>query len=164
MPQSSGSLSAINYGDFFRRALKIFIVASLVNFPWEVGQIVFYDFSGSFIDAALHCFIPSLGDGIILIIIYLAGLLVFRRLDWADMPGPKTYAVMLAAGFTVAIAVEWLGMVALGRWEYNSLMPTLPILNLGLLPILQMLLLPPLIFYLVARWTGKADKGRQQWQ
>lgn len=49
MPQSSGSLSVFNSGDFFRRAIKIFIVASLVNFPWEVAEIVFYDFQAAFL-------------------------------------------------------------------------------------------------------------------
>lgn len=141
--------------DFLNRAWKIFCIASIVNYPWEVGQIVFYDFSGGVLDAAVHCFIPSLGDGVIVLIIYLAGLLVFRRLDWVDKPGVTNYVVLLVTGFMVAIVVEWLGMVVLNRWKYNPLMPVLPYLNLGLLPILQMLLLPPLIFTLVARWTNR---------
>lgn len=155
MPQEFWPLHARRHHNFFLRAVKIFIVASLVNYPWEVGQIVFYDFSGSLGDAARHCLVPSLGDGVILLIIYLAGLAVFQRLDWADTPGRKMYAMMLGTGLIVAVAVEWFGMVLFGRWQYNPLMPTLPWLNLGLLPILQMLVLPPLIFFLVARWKAK---------
>lgn len=155
MLQELWPLHARHHRNFFLRAVKIFIVASLVNYPWEVGQIVFYDFSGNLGDAARHCLVPSLGDGVILLIIYLTGLAVFQRLDWADKPGRKTYAMMLGTGLIVAVAVEWFGMVLLGRWQYNPLMPTLPWLNLGLLPLLQMLVLPPLIFFLVARWKAK---------
>lgn len=156
MSQLSSPLYAAHDSRFLQRAIKIFIVGSLVNYPWEVGQIVFYDFSGDYLDAAIHCILPSLGDGIILLIIYLAGWIVFRRFDWTDASHIKNYAVMLGAGLIVAIVMEWLGMVILGRWQYKPLMPTLPFLHLGLLPILQMLVLPPLIFYLVARWMKKA--------
>ncbi|WP_162899861.1 hypothetical protein [Halomonas sp. JS92-SW72] len=37
------------------------------------------------------------------------------------------------------------------RWQYGELMPTLPLLGTGLAPLLQWLLLPPLIVWLARR-------------
>ena len=57
---------------------------------------------------------------------------------------------MLTTGFFMAVMVEWLGVRILRRWEYSEKMPMLPALSIGLIPIAQMLFLPPLIFRIVA--------------
>lgn len=150
MLQFKSSARTVPYAAFLRRALIIFIVASAVNYPWEVGQIMFYDVSGTLAEIARHCLVPSLGDGVLVLIIYMSGLIVFKRLDWADTPSLRSYMLMLGAGLLVALAIEWLGVYVLGRWRYSELMPLVPMLDVGILPILQMLLLPALIFHLVA--------------
>jgi hypothetical protein len=60
---------------------------------------------------------------------------------------------MIAAGFFLAVLVEWVAVHILNRWEYTPSMPTLPVLHIGLVPIAQMLILPPLIFRIVATWS-----------
>ena len=98
-----------------------------------------------------HCFVASMGDGVMVLLIYLAGWIMLRRLDWFEHPGVTGYVVMLTTGFLVALAVEWLGLRLLGRWQYADSMPLLPGLGLGVVPIAQMLFLPPLIFRMVGR-------------
>jgi hypothetical protein len=67
---------------------------------------------------------------------------------------------MLTAGWVLAVLVEWVAVHILGRWEYTDNMPTLPRLRIGLVPIAQMLFLPPLIFRIVAVFgSGKRKKG-----
>jgi len=46
--------------------------------------------------------------------------------------------------------VEWVGVHVLGRWQYTETMPVVPGLGVGVIPIAQMLLLPPLIFRIAA--------------
>lgn len=145
------SARTVPYTAFLKRALTIFIIGSAVNYPWEVGQIIFYDVSGTLAEIARHCLVPSLGDGLLVLVIYMSGLIAFRRLDWTDTPSPVSYILMLGVGLLVALAIEWLGVSVLERWRYSELMPLVPMLNIGILPILQMLLLPALIFHLVAR-------------
>jgi len=43
-------------------------------------------------------------------------------------------------------------MHVLQRWAYTARMPRVPGLDVGLVPVAQMLILPPLIFRLVAGW------------
>lgn len=66
-----------------RRLAVLFMVSVAINFVWEVTQMPLYAANVSPLEYAAHCFVPSLGDGIILLMIFLAGWLVFRRPDWA---------------------------------------------------------------------------------
>src|SRR6266446_9686573 len=92
-----------------------------------------------------HCFVASLGDGIMVLLIVVAGSIVLRQSDWFVSPGVR--------GYLVAVLVEWGAMHILDRWEYTPSMPTLPVFHIGLVPIAQMLILPPLIFGIVATWS-----------
>ena len=61
---------------------------------------------------------------------------------------------MLAVGLLLAIVVAWNALYRAGTWNYNERMTMIPILGVGLLPILQILILPPVIAYLIQRvWT-----------
>ncbi|MBC7438239.1 MAG: hypothetical protein H7332_19465 [Bdellovibrionales bacterium] len=137
-----------------RRAAVLFVIASVINYPWEVGQMPLYLGDKSWLQSAVHCLIPSLGDGAIVLLIFLCGLLVFRRAGWADRPGLAGYALMLASGAALSVFIEWGAVHVLQRWSYAAGMPQLPGFNVGVVPVLQMLLLPPLVFRLTARWLG----------
>ena len=133
-----------------RGLLLIFFVAVAVNYAWELAQTPLYagvDFPG----AVWHCFVASLGDGLLLLFIYAAVAVAMRSLDWYMRPGVEAYFAMAAAGLAVGIAVEWWGLHIAKRWQYSELMPIIPGAGVGLAPILQMLVLPPAIFAAVRR-------------
>jgi hypothetical protein len=133
---------------------SLFIVAVLFNYPWEIAQGFLFFGMGSAKGVWWHCFIASLGDGVIIWIIYLTGWRFFRQPDWFVEPYRAKYLVMIGTGFSISIAVEWLAVHVLHRWSYMEQMPIIPVLNIGLIPILQMLLLPAWIFHLVAKWAA----------
>src|SRR6266542_3319293 len=56
----------------------------------------------------------------------------------------------LAAGLAIALVVEWAAVHVAGQWTYAPRMLVIPIFNIGLAPIAQMLALPPLVFRAVA--------------
>lgn len=141
-----------------RSVLLIFAVAVLVNYPWELGQAPLYGGMDDRRAALWHCFIAALGDGVLVLAVFVVGAQVFRRSDWFVRPGLRAYGVMLASGLAIGVLVEWLGLHVLRRWSYGPAMPRFPGLGIGLVPIAQMLLLPPLIFRIVARfldWHGR---------
>ena len=129
----------------------VYIVAVLLNYLWELAQAPLYVGLERY-NAAIfwHCFVASLGDGLMVMIIFAAGWICFQCWDWFQRPGVAGYLVMLTAGLVLAMVVEWVGVQSLGRWQYTENMPTLPWLHIGLIPIAQMLLLPPLVFRLAA--------------
>ena len=134
-----------------RRLILVFLVAVSLNYLWELAQMPLYaDLENYNARVFWHCFVASLGDGIMVLLIVAAGCITLRRWDWFQRPGVAGYLVMLTVGLVLAVLVEWVAVQSLGRWHYTENMPTLPWLHIGLVPIAQMLFLPPLIFRIVA--------------
>jgi hypothetical protein len=134
-----------------RATISVFFVAVLLNYLWELAQAPLYLGLKSYNLAVFwHCFVASLGDGVMVLLIVTIGWILFRRWDWFQRPGVGGYLVMLSAGLILAVMVEWVAVHVLGRWAYTDKMPIIPGLEVGLVPIAQMVVLPPLIFRIAA--------------
>mgnify|MGYP006946484152 FL=1 len=59
--------------------------------------------------------------------------------------------VFLIIGLGITIVFEYLATGPLNRWAYASLMPVVPLLEVGLAPLLQWLLIPPTLLWIVRR-------------
>ena len=140
--------------DWLRYLVVLFVVAVAINYVWEAAQASLFVGMVSIQTIWWHCFVASLGDGIILWIIHLLGWCVFRQVDWFVSPGAARYGVMLGTGLVIAIAIEWVAIHWLFRWAYTEKMPLVPGLEIGVTPVLQMLVLPPLIFWIVGLCFG----------
>ncbi len=138
----------------WRTPAAVFVVAVVFNYVWELAQSPLYESMDDFSRMLWHCFAPSLGDGLLVLLIFALGRLVMRRRDWFVRPGGRGYALMLIAGLVIAIGVELVAVYMLGRWEYTARMPLVPGLGVGLAPVAQMLVLPPIIFRVVAAWLA----------
>ena len=134
-----------------RSVSRVFLIAVLLNYVWELAQAPLYVGLEQYNAAVFwHCFIASLGDGVLVLLIVAVGWLFFQRRDWFERPGVAGYVIMLTSGLVLAVVVEWVAVHMLARWEYTDKMPTLPELRIGLVPIGQMILLPALVFRAVA--------------
>lgn len=139
----------------------IFAVGTLVNYPWELAQTPLYEGTESLSRMLWHCLLASLGDGLLVLLIFTAGWIAFRQSDWYVRPGWRGYLLMLATGLLIAVAIEWVATGVAGQWRYSERMPQ--VLGIGLAPIAQMLILPPLIFRVAAWWRShplsKSSRG-----
>lgn len=134
--------------------VRLFVISVALNYPWEMGQAFLYvgmDYSAA---TWWHCFVASLGDGVLVGLIYFSGRMVMSRSDWFTRPGLKPYAIMVTTGLMIGVGVEWVAVHRLARWTYTEAMPLIPMLDIGWVPVLQMLVLPPLIFSILAK-TGR---------
>jgi hypothetical protein len=131
--------------------ILVFIVAVLLNYLWELAQAPLYVGLENYNAGVFwHCFVASLGDGIIVLLIFGVGWITLREPDWFLRPSGSGYLVTITAGLVLAVLVEWVAVHVLIRWEYTPSMPTLLVLHIGLVPIAQMLVLPSLTFRIVA--------------
>ena len=101
---------------------------------------------GDWMDGTQRCVVASFGDGVIVLFIGTIGWLWFRRGDWIVRPGLTGYALMTTAGIAIAVLLERYGL-GTGRWAYTERMPMLSIVNVGLVPVLQMVIVPPVTFW-----------------
>ncbi|MDP3741179.1 MAG: hypothetical protein Q8R08_02520 [bacterium] len=131
--------------------VPIVTIGFLINLIWEIAQMPFYRDFDPLRDHFWLCFFASLGDVFIILVLYAIvahlrkSLFWIGKIKWVDI----LFVVMLAT-FT-AIAIEkW--ALSTGQWQYALAMPKFFGTNVGLFPILQMMLLPILTFYISGRF------------
>lgn len=135
-------------------ALALF--AFLLNFAWEMLQAPLYR---GMADAAhwaavRTCTVATVGDVGILLVAYGLVAAVARQRWWAAMPTARRVAGFVAAGLVMTVALEALNVYVLERWAYGPRMPLL--VGIGIAPVLQWLVLPPLTLWLARRHLGHA--------
>ncbi|MBH0200244.1 MAG: hypothetical protein HP497_12630 [Nitrospira sp.] len=138
-----------------RRLIVLFSLALVVNYPWERAQSGLYVLPGGAEVDWWMCAVASVADSLVVLLIFQISQLVSRRCDWYLWPGVRGYAVLLLLGAVVSTAVEWSTIYVTQWWAYSPRMPLVPVLNIGLAPLAQMLVLPPLIITLLAWWHRK---------
>lgn len=136
----------------WRVGLRAFLAAVPVHFVWEMSQA--HAFTGLPPDAfraTVACAWASLGDGLLTLLIWVAGWLAFGRAVWVGPTGWRGW--LLATGLAAAIAVgtELVLVYGLHRWGYRSSMPVLPLVAVGLWPVLQVVVLTPPVLWWACR-------------
>lgn len=136
---------------FIRLILFIFGM----NFIWEIFQMPLYkNHSIGFLDTVLIHLEASLGDLLIFVIIYLLGFMAFRNSAWFFQKNHAPFIFSMACGFFIAVVIEKYAL-ATGRWEYDTLMPVIPLIRVGLTPILQMIILPTIIIRIARKFYSQ---------
>ncbi len=132
---------------------NVALFAFLLNFPWEFLQVPLFVAMPEMAhwDAVLFCTRATLGDVLIALIAFwiVAGLRGNRY--WLLRPDTRSILGFIAIGIVITVGLEWHATEIQQRWQYAERMPTLPLLGTGLAPLLQWLLLPPLILWLARR-------------
>ena len=132
---------------FLKTVLLLAIVSFLLHLGWESSHLSLY---GGY--EHLSSILPiniwaSIGDvlytlGAVLLVALLKG-----RLNWVREATYKDIASLAILGFFIAVFVEYKGLF-LNRWHYLEAMPVIPVLGVGLSPILQMIILLPISVFL----------------
>ncbi len=141
----------------WRVARRAFLAAFPVHFAWEMSQAhAFTALPADAFRATLACAWATLGDGLLTLLIWGAGALAFARAAWVGPTGWRGW--LLATGLAAAIGVgtELVLVYGLHRWGYRSSMPVLPLVPVGLWPVLQMVVLTPPVLW----WASRARGGR----
>ncbi len=125
----------------------------LAHFIWEMLQVPW--FSGMM--EASHgavvwlCTRATGGDVLILLAGFWLASIVRGHRRWLLRGERKPAVIVIVTGVVVTVALEWLATGPLDRWSYAGSMPVVPLIGVGLAPLLQWLLLPPLILWLARR-------------
>lgn len=126
---------------------------NVVNFVWEFRQVSFY----RDMPPAPHwsttkfCPVASAGDAVIALVSFWAVVVITRTRAWVLKPSARHVALFAMVGIVMTVDAEWVATELLGRWTYADRMPTLPLIGTGLLPLLQWMILPPLVVWFVRR-------------
>ncbi|PPS42104.1 hypothetical protein B1A85_15895 [Chroococcidiopsis sp. TS-821] len=132
---------------------NVAIFSFLLNFVWEIQQMPFFqiplDFSCS--DIIRNCTLATIGDVGISTTAFWMVAVISKSRQWVNQSSRLQISVFVLVGVAITISFEALATGPLNLWEYAALMPKLPLLGTGLLPLFQWLLIPPLIVWFVQR-------------
>ncbi len=129
----------------FKKLILVFILAFFLNWVWEILHSALYlNYRGGAITGFV-LFRASLADAAILLILIFAA----RKLKLN-----KAFFVVFG-GLVISVAIE-IWALQTGRWDYNSLMPIIPIIKTGLTPTVQL----AVIGYIVQKMIFHAAKKR----
>ena len=137
----------------------IFALAFIFNFVWEVLQMPLYMGGSLNIAHVAFCALASVADAIMVLLIYFCFALIYKNPLWFQNLTLPRILLLMFTGAIGAILAE-IRHLSAGNWSYNTSMPILPIVDVGLSPVLQFMLLPPLIYYLSYRM--KKDRSNQK--
>lgn len=127
------------------RTLAVFAVFSfLFHFAREISQAPLFAKMPVTIhwQATLMCLRATLGDVGIALASFATANWWDRSLTWFAGLSNGALAGYLATGVLITIAFEWYAVFWAGRWSYSELMPVVPLLHVGLAPLMQWIVLP----------------------
>ncbi len=148
---------------FFLVALRLGIVASILNFAWEMLQTRYFVGMAElgWWTATWICLKATVGDvAMILLALWLVGVATDDKL-WIDHDARAPVAAFMALSVLQALALEWYS-VRSGRWSYGPDMPIDPILHLGLAPVLQWFVIPAASAWITKRLRRSSRTGARR--
>ena len=124
-----------------RRYLLFIAVGNLV---WEFAHMLLYTLwetgtTEQIILYGLHC---TVGDILIALSALVIALFVFGTSAWPADGYVRVGVVAVILGLGYTIFSEWLNVEVRESWAYRDIMPIVPLINAGLTPMLQWIVLP----------------------
>ena len=124
-----------------RRYMAFIAIANLI---WEFAQLPLYTLwltatPKQMAFAAVHC---TGGDVLIALASLMLALSVFGPVRWPAEGRRPVLALTLLFGVGYTIFSEWLNIVVRQAWDYSDLMPVVPVIETGLSPLLQWIIIP----------------------
>jgi hypothetical protein len=125
---------------------RYFFATAIANLPWEFAQMPLFTLwrtgtPGQVAFAALHCTAGDVGVAAASLALALG---LFGAPDWPQQRLAPVVVTATIISVAYATYSEFVNTVIREAWVYSSLMPVVPGLRIGLAPLVQWLIVPPL--------------------
>ena len=135
--------------------LNVVVFALLLNFPWEFLQVPLFEQMpyAAHWEAIKTCSRATLGDAAIMLAAYWVVAAARGHRSWIARPDTTGVVLFATIGLLATAIIERLALAGLwiDSWSYSAAMPVVPGIGVGLSPLLQWVVLPPLVVWFVKR-------------
>lgn len=141
--------------------LRRYVLYSAIgHLVWETAHIPLYTIwtEGSWNEIAFaiaHC---TGGDLLIAMSTLLLSLFVVGAPAWPEVRTGRVLLLAVVLGVSYTVFSEWLNIVIRAAWAYRDIMPVVPVLDAGLTPLLQWMIVPSLAY-----WAAIGRSARRTW-
>lgn len=123
---------------------RYLVFVGLANLVWETFHLPLYTLweEGSVSEmafAVLHC---TGGDLLIALSSLVLALILVGDGAWPARGFYKVAALTTLFGIAYTVFSEWLNIVVRKSWAYSEIMPVIPMIDAGLSPVLQWIVIP----------------------
>jgi hypothetical protein len=133
------------------RVLGIWLVGGLAaNFAWEMLHMHLYAGIGG---GWARCAAAAASDVSVLAFLYAVIAAAAGAASWFREAIASRSLALAAVGFLTAVTIE-LRALSNDEWSYEPSMPLLPFFEVGVSPVLQMVLIPLVLTWLSRRATA----------
>ena len=143
---------------FNRYIFIVAILSFLLNFTWELFQLPLYKNSVYDISHIAFCALATVADVIMVLLLYFGLALIFKNPFWIQQLNWQRITLVIFVGGTGAMLSE-MRHLKLASWAYAAVMPLLPVVKVGVAPVLQFMLLP-LLSYLLSAYYLKINNKK----
>ena len=143
-----------------RRAVAFLVSAFVVHWGWETIHAAAYVETAGPLRQRLWCCLPMGAIDAV----WSLGLLVTARVivrPAGQAHRAAFFWLLVVLGAATATILEWHAL-GTGRWTYNSLMPLIPGLGVGVSPVLQMAIIPVVAVRVSGFLLDHEEKERAQ--
>lgn len=128
---------------------------------WEAAQVPLYTIwvEGTWREigfAVMHC---TGGDLLIAMSALLLALFLVGGQAWPAERARPVLLLAVAIGVSYTVFSEWLNIVIREAWAYRDIMPVVPVLDAGLSPLLQWIVVPTLAYLAATGLPGRRIFG-----
>ncbi len=142
------------------RGAQFALITAPLFLIWEIAHLPLYTiwrdqpFRES-ITAAIHC---TFGDVAVAFACFVIASILIRFI-YVTKTALMFGGLVIVLGVTATASLEILSTQVLSRWSYAPAMPVLPVLGIGLSPLLQWIFVPAIALGLLARVSKQRHAG-----
>ena len=136
----------------------------LLHFVWEFIQVPTYAGMAEMPhwNGVKLCLSATIGDvGFALTAFWVTSVFARSR-RWILDPYPFAMAVFVAVGAALTVGFEYYYTEIALRWTYSELMPLVPLLGTRISPLVQWIVIPPVVVWLWRRHLSGASASRSK--
>lgn len=117
---------------------------AMANLLWEFAHLPLYTLwetgtRSELVFAAVHC---TGGDILIALGTLVLALVLVGNPAWPAAGMARVITLTVALGLAYTVFSEWLNIEIREAWAYRDLMPVIPLIDAGLSPVLQWIVVP----------------------
>jgi hypothetical protein len=137
------------------RRYLLFVLA--VNLVWETLHLPLYtiwfeDTPGALAFAVVHC---TGGDVLIALSSVMLALILVGNNAWPLIRFGPVALLTVLFGVTYTVFSEWLNIVVRKSWAYSEYMSVIPVIDAGLSPVAQWIVIPAVGLWWCWSWTKR---------
>jgi len=139
---------------------NIIFFSLLLNTLWEGLHSYFYLFPDGLATYPHYCWLCVGGDILIALGAFFLVSLIYKSRKWILKPTKMQVLFFVLAGVIYTVISEFVHVNVMGTWQYSDMMPMIPVVDIGLSPVVQWIIISLVLIFVVRRQVNSRSSTK----